>query len=127
MNRTIRDEARGRAAYAKARSAGASAVTAALAQISATFGPAWVANRRKLAVEQIIRMGAADPEVQARYGARVRASGASTLADALADAELWRAAELRRPSRAGCRSRCWPSCGWSCGCCGFAGLLGPIR
>lgn len=97
MNRTLRDEARGQAAAKAARSAGASAVTAAIAQINATFGPAWVVNRRKLAVDQVIRMGAAHPEVQARYAGRARASGARTLTDALADVEIWRAAELQRP------------------------------
>lgn len=97
MNRQLRDEARGQAAARQARAAGADVVTASIAQINATFGRAFDANHLKLACESIIRMGADHPEVRARFAGRARASAASTLADAIAVVDLWRAAELQRP------------------------------
>jgi hypothetical protein len=95
--RRLRDEHRGQLAARQARDAGAGAVDAAIARINATFGPAWDANYLKLSCESIIRMGADHPAVRARYTGRAEASGAGTLAEAIAVVEVWRAAELRRP------------------------------
>lgn len=97
MNRPLRDQHRGQSAARQARAAGADAITAALAQIDATFGPAWDANFLKRSVDDVIRMGADHPEVRARYAGRAIASGARTLAEAIDAVELWRAAEMRRP------------------------------
>lgn len=66
--RRERDQARGRRAYDAQRAVGADVMTAAMAQIDAVFNRAqWAPNEIKRHAEIMLRRGAGDMEVRARY------------------------------------------------------------
>lgn len=71
--RADRDMDRGRAAGARVKAAGGSAMDAAKAWIGATFDGTGTHSRFKDQAQRFIERGAADHEVRARFGAYARA------------------------------------------------------
>jgi hypothetical protein len=87
--RRERDRLRARRAAEAARSEGASAMAAALAQVGAAFDEAAAINGFKLRVERIIRLGPDHPAMRARFGARAAMLGCANLDAAIIVAERW--------------------------------------
>jgi hypothetical protein len=87
--RRDRDCTRARRAAEAARSGGAPAMTAALAQIGAAFDQAAVINGFKIKVERLIRLGPDHPAVRARFEARVAMLRGRSLDAAIITVERW--------------------------------------
>jgi hypothetical protein len=89
--RNRRDLERARRAADAARADGRSAMDVALAQIGAAFDRASALNGFKLRVEWFLQLGADDPAVRARFGARAELLRGRSLGAAVALVERrWR-------------------------------------
>ena len=93
-SRTDRDLARGRRAAARVRIHRGSALTAACAQIEATFSPSIYHSILKDRVAALLRRGAAHPDVRLRYRALIGRQPITSLEAAITLARRMRCAEL---------------------------------
>jgi hypothetical protein len=89
-----RDRARGDRAAERVRARGGSATEAAVAAIEATFSPALKRSLAKRRVAALIRHGAANPEVRARYQRLAERYSLANLNTAIAIVERLHSAEL---------------------------------
>jgi hypothetical protein len=87
--RRDRDRARAQRAAEAARSSGAPAMAAALAQIGAAFDEAAVVNGFKIKLERLIRVGPDHPAVRARFEARAAMLHGRSLDAAIVTVERW--------------------------------------
>lgn len=89
------DLERARRAGAAARTQGAGALEAALAEIEAAFGEAAIVNAFKLRVEETWRRGPQHPAVRARFAARADMLRGTSLDAAIVRVERWWRAERK--------------------------------
>jgi hypothetical protein len=102
-----RDRARGERAAERVRERGGSAMEGALAAIEATFSPALKHSLAKRRVAALIRQGAAQPELRARYQRLAERHPLANLDTAIAIVERLHPAELDSRATA---IRLWGRC-----------------